>query len=56
MKLNKNSKFIKFFKAYDRFFTDKIKDDVMGEEILFLSREQSEKRLFVGKNFGISIQ
>ena len=49
MKLNKNSKFFKFFKAYDRFFTDKIKDDVLGEEILFLTREESEKRLLVGK-------
>ena len=49
MKLNKNSKFIQFFIAYDRFFTDRAKDDVMGEKILFLSREQSEKRLFVGK-------
>ena len=49
MRLNKKSYIFKFFKAYERFFTDQEKDDVMGEEILFLTREESEKRLFVGK-------
>ena len=49
MKLNKKSHIFKFFKAYERFFTDQEKDDVMGEEILFLTREESEKRLFLGK-------
>ena len=49
MKLNKKSNIFKFFKAYERFFTDQEKDDVMGEEILFLTREESEKRLFVGE-------
>ena len=44
MKLNKKSYIFKFFKAYERFFTDQEKDDVMGEEILFLTREESEKR------------
>ena len=49
MRLNKKSYIFKFFNAYERFFTDQEKDDVMGEEILFLTREESEKRLFVGK-------
>ena len=49
MKVNKNSYVFKIFKAYERFFTDQEKADVMGEEILFLTREESERRLFVGK-------
>ena len=49
MKVNKKSYVFKIFKLYERFFTDHEKADVMGEEILFLTREESEKRLFVGK-------
>ena len=49
MKVNKKSYVFKIFKLYERFFTDREKVDVMGEEILFLTREESERRLFVGK-------
>ena len=49
MKVDKKSYVFKIFKLYERFFTDQEKVDVMGEEILFLTREESEKRLFVGK-------
>ena len=49
MKVDKKSYVFKIFKAYERFFTDQEKVDVMGEEILFLTREESERRLFVGK-------
>ena len=49
MKVNKKSYVFKIFKAYERFFTDHEKADIMGEEIIFLTRQESERRLFVGK-------
>ena len=56
MKHGKKLNVIKFLEAYNRFFTDQEKHDFINEEILFLTRDESEKRIIVGNMmYNISI-
>ena len=44
----KESNIIKFLEAYDRFFTNQEKADLKNVEILFLTRDESERRIIAG--------
>ena len=49
MKLSNNPNIIKFFKSFEKMSTNIQKTDFLNEEILFLTRQESEQRLFKGK-------
>ena len=44
----KESNIIKFLEAYNRFFTNQEKTDFKNVEILFLTRDESERRIIAG--------
>ena len=48
MKLARESNIIKFLEAYNRFFTDQETQDYKNVEILFLTKDESERRIIAG--------
>ena len=55
MKPARKSNIIKFLEAYNRFFTEQETQDYKNVEILFLTKDESERRIIAGKKESIIV-